>query len=91
LPAGSNLRAVWILPGRRRPYKEAEWRDALVVIEHGEIEVECLAGGRRRFGSGDVLCLAGLPLPALHNQGTDPAMDGGDLPGSPPTPETSIS
>jgi quercetin dioxygenase-like cupin family protein len=61
-------------PGATRPYREAEWRDALVVVEEGEIELECLGGGRRTFRRGDVLCFAGLPLRALRNPGTAPAL-----------------
>jgi hypothetical protein len=61
-------------PGGTRPYREPEWRDALVVVEEGEIELECLGGSRTRFCRGDVLCLEGLPLRALHNPGAAPAL-----------------
>ena len=67
-------RVILVAPGESRPYAEAEWRDALIVVEHGEIELECVAGGYRRFGRGAVLCLAGLSLCALHNRGPDPAV-----------------
>jgi hypothetical protein len=60
-------------PGRARDYDEADWRDALVVVVRGEIELEARAGGRERFARGAVLSLAGLPLRALHNQGAEPA------------------
>lgn len=75
-PLGPSFRArvVTVAPGGSRPYDEAEWRDALVVVECGEIELECGAGGRRRFGSGEVLWLAGLGLRALHNPGTETAV-----------------
>lgn len=63
---------VW--PGNSRPYDAAEWRDALVVVECGEIELECRGGGARRFGAGQVLWLAGLGLRALHNRGIEPAV-----------------
>lgn len=62
-------RVIVVAPGDTRTYDEAEWRDALVVVEQGEIDLETTAGGGRRFGSGDVLCLTGLPLRALHNRG----------------------
>lgn len=68
LPSGFKLRVVTIAPGAMRLYDESEWRDSLVVVEHGAIEVECLRGGRRRFTSGDVLCLVGLSVHALHNR-----------------------
>ncbi|HEX7299450.1 MAG TPA: hypothetical protein VF257_10605 [Solirubrobacteraceae bacterium] len=74
VPAAFELRATWVAPGGKRAYDEAEWRDALVVVERGEIELECAAGGRMRLGSGAVLWLVGLPLRALHNRGAEPAL-----------------
>ena len=60
-------------PGRARDYDEDVWRDALVVVVRGEIELEARSGGRERFARGAVLSLAGLPLRALHNPGVEPA------------------
>ena len=71
LPPPFRLWTVAVPPGRRLPFDEAEWRDSLVVVEHGEIELECLDGSRERFGRGDVLCLVGVPLRALRNPGRD--------------------
>ena len=71
VPAAFEVAFVPIPPGGRRDYDPAEWRAALVVVEHGELELECQAGGRRRFASGAVLWLTGLPLRALHNPGSD--------------------
>jgi hypothetical protein len=86
-----DIRRVAIGPGCERPYDEAEWEDALVVIERGEISLESIAAGSRRFGRGDVLCMAGLSLRALRNPGPEQALlvavsrrdrrrDGTDLP-----------
>lgn len=66
LPPAFQRRVVAVAPGGTRVYDEAEWRDALVVVEYGEIELECLRG-RRSFASGDVLCLVGLKVRAIHN------------------------
>jgi hypothetical protein len=74
LPPEWELRAVSVAPGGQRPYDEDEWRDALVVVERGEIELECCAGGLRRFGPGSILWLFGLPLRALHNRGAESAL-----------------
>ena len=74
LPPRFTCAETAVAPGATRAYCEAEWRDALVVVEEGEIELECLGGGRRTFCRGDVLCLAGLPLRALHNRGAAPAV-----------------
>lgn len=67
-------RVIAVAPGSSRAYDEGEWRDALIVVERGEIELESVAGRRRRFGWGDVLWLAGLPLRALHNRGREDAV-----------------
>jgi hypothetical protein len=69
-----QLREIAVAPGAERLYDEEEWRGALVVVERGEIELECLAGGSRRFATGAVLWLFGLPLRALHNRGAEPAL-----------------
>lgn len=67
-------RTVGVAPADQRVYDEAEWQDALVVIERGEIELESTAGGRQCFARGDVICLAGLPLRAVRNRGEEPAV-----------------
>ena len=74
LPSAFALRVVAIAPGGRRDYDSVSWRDALVVVEHGAIELECLSGRHHRFERGAVLWLAGLPLRALHNKGYEPAL-----------------
>ena len=74
LPARFVARAVRIATGTRLPYVEAEWRGALVVVERGAVELECLSGASRAFPRGTVLWLVGLPLRALHNRGPDPAL-----------------
>jgi quercetin dioxygenase-like cupin family protein len=67
-------RAVAMAPGSERPYDEAEWRDAIVSVALGEIELESSCGRRQRVSTGDVLWLAGLPLRALHNHGAELAL-----------------
>ncbi len=74
LPAGFELRLVDIAAGSQIPFDPAAWDDALVVVESGEVELECRAGGRRAFGTGAVMFLTGLPLRALHNPGPEPAL-----------------
>jgi hypothetical protein len=68
------VRPVAVAPGSTLPYVEGEWRDALVVVEGGEIELESVNGRRLRFANGDVLWLSGLPLRALHNTGAEPVL-----------------
>jgi glyoxylate utilization-related uncharacterized protein len=72
-PLGRSFRSrtVTIRPGGTRPYEEAEWRDALVVVECGAVVVEGHAGARRTFRSGDLLWLTGMGARALHNEGQE--------------------
>jgi hypothetical protein len=67
-------RRLVIAPGAEHPSGADEWADALVVIESGRLEVECLAGARRMFQANALLCLGWLPLRALRNTGAEPAV-----------------
>ena len=69
-----DVRVVEVPPGGARAYEEAEWADALVVVERGEIELDCRGGSRPRFAGGAVLWLGGLPVRALRNPGPVPAV-----------------
>jgi hypothetical protein len=67
LPAGFLRRVVAIGPRGVFDYRATDWRDALVVIECGRIEVELRDRRRIRYGRGAVLWLAGLPVRVLRN------------------------
>ena len=69
-----RMRVVAVAPGDERPYDEDEWRDALVLVRSGEIELRGVSGARSSFGRGDLLYLQGIPLRALHNPGSEPAV-----------------
>lgn len=69
LPAPFERRVLVLAPGQAWHYDELEWRGALVVVEHGLIELECLNGSRYCFRHGSMLWLEHLPLRALHNPG----------------------
>jgi hypothetical protein len=69
-----ELRRLALGPGKRHAYDPREWQDSLVVVERGEVELECLSGACRSFSGGDILWLAGLPIRALHNHGNAPAV-----------------
>lgn len=62
-------RTLRIEPGHSRPYLAPEWRDCLVVIESGEVDLEAVSGVRHTCRRGDVLWLAGLDLRCLANRG----------------------
>jgi hypothetical protein len=72
--AAFDVRVVEVPPGGERGYDEAEWRDALVVVDRGEIELDCRGGSRPRFAGGAVLWLGGLPVRALRNPGPVPTV-----------------
>ena len=67
---GFSRRVVTIAPGDRRPYVDTDWRDALVVIVRGAVDLECTRGGRRRFEAVTMMSLEGLGLVALFNPGS---------------------
>jgi FAD/FMN-containing dehydrogenase len=74
-PAGRFVRHVAeIAPGQARPIDEPWWDDALVLVEAGEVELECRGGGRATFVRGDVLFVVGLEARSLRNRGTSPAV-----------------
>jgi hypothetical protein len=74
LPSWAHRHVITIEPGLALPFGEADWSDTLVVIDAGELEIECHLGGRRRFPRGAVLWLAGINARALHCVGDDPTV-----------------
>jgi hypothetical protein len=69
-----TVREVAVAPGGDRPYDPREWRDALVLVKAGEIELRGVSGATRLFARGDLLYLDRVPLRALHNPGATPAV-----------------
>ena len=74
LPRGLRRRVVILLEGDAVAYRANDWHDALVVLEEGEVRIECLAGRRITFRQGGVFCLNGLEARLLRNVGTGPAV-----------------
>ncbi|MQB01033.1 MAG: hypothetical protein GEU78_12185 [Actinobacteria bacterium] len=74
LPPAFQLRLIVVPPGSERAFDESEWRDALVVVEWGEITLACKSGVSHHFRRGDVLCLTELPLRAILNPGSRSAL-----------------
>jgi quercetin dioxygenase-like cupin family protein len=72
-PPGFECRAVTVDRGGDRVYHDREWRDALVVMARGEVELEWRDGRRQRLANGAVFWLAGLPLRRIHNCGDEAA------------------
>ncbi|MDQ6695866.1 MAG: cupin domain-containing protein [Actinomycetota bacterium] len=71
LPPSFAMRAMVITPGTDRPFDEHTWRDAIVEVEQGQLELELRDGQRLLFDAGEVLWLTGLPALALHNPGDE--------------------
>jgi hypothetical protein len=59
-------------PGRELDLEPTCLPDAIVVVEQGELELECRAGTRRRFGPGSMIPIACLPVSRLRSAGLDP-------------------
>lgn len=74
LPPGFTSRLITIPPGESLIYRATDWRDTLVVIEHGMIDLEPVHGASHRFSSGAMLCLAGIRVRAVRNPGPAPAV-----------------
>jgi hypothetical protein len=68
-----EVRTITLDPGGERPFDEEEWRDALVLVEQGAVELASATGASWRFATGDMLWLSGLWLRALNNPGAEPA------------------
>ena len=64
---------VTIEPECVLPYDHAAWRDAIVFVTAGEIELQCVSGAVQRFRRGHILWLANLPLKAVRNPSQVPA------------------
>jgi hypothetical protein len=74
VPRAFQVRRIVVDCGAERAYDESEWLDAIVLVEEGEVELECTRGSRHRFGRGDLLWLMGLPLRVLRCCGSGPVV-----------------
>ncbi len=71
-PGGFRLRTRVLEAGKELPFRPSEWDDALVVVEIGELEIECWSGASAGFRQGAVLEFAGLTPRCLRNPGDGP-------------------
>jgi hypothetical protein len=72
--ASFDLHRVTIASGCELLYERSDWADAVVVLEEGELELECRSGACARFRSGAVLVFDALPLRTLRNTGCVPVL-----------------
>jgi hypothetical protein len=72
LPKGFSRRVLRIAPGFEVSLEPRCFQDAIVVVEEGELEVECRSGACRRFGRGSMIATARFPIARLRSAGTGP-------------------
>ena len=61
-----------LAPGQELLLDAAAWREAILFVTAGEIEVQCGSGQRRRFAREAILCVAPT-VRLLRNGGNEPA------------------
>lgn len=68
-PSGLRVRTLALQPGDAMDYLASDWTDSIVVVERGELRIECHSGACASFAEGAVLVLSGLALRRLVNPG----------------------
>lgn len=68
------IRDVAMAADSELAFDPAEWRDTLVLVERGRLELDCGDGQRGVFGTGAILCLAELPLRTLRTADREPVV-----------------
>ena len=74
VPAWMRRDIVVVPPDAPRTNEQCGWSAALVLVEHGDIELETATGARLRLATGAVLTVAGLSLVAIHCVSAEPAV-----------------
>ena len=74
LPDGFRRHTVTIRCGAGLDYAAFDWTDALVLIREGAVDIEGVSGRRYRFERDAILHLTDLPIRAVHNVGSSPAV-----------------
>jgi hypothetical protein len=62
-----QVRLIVIPPGRERPYRAAEWHDALIRVERGSVELYSTSGRSLRLSKGAILSLDRVALRTIRN------------------------
>jgi hypothetical protein len=66
------IRQIEIAGRSERRFVAAEWRDAIVRVARGSLELEGVDGQRWSFATGSLICLEGLALLTLRNRCREP-------------------
>jgi quercetin dioxygenase-like cupin family protein len=64
---------VEVPPGDALQLDPASWRDAIVFVLAGQVDVRCSGGIGHQFRQGDILCFARPPVRSVRNPGRVPA------------------
>jgi hypothetical protein len=72
LPEGFSRRVFRLEPGLELGLAPGRLPDAIVVVEEGEVELECRAGTCRRFACGSMIPIGSLPVAWLRSVGAGP-------------------
>jgi len=72
LPEGFSRRVFRVAPGLELGVEPGQLPDSIMVVQQGELELECRAGARQRFGCGSMIPIARLPAAHLRNAGPGP-------------------
>jgi hypothetical protein len=72
LPQGFTRRVFRIAAGLELGFELCRVSGAIVVVEEGELELECGSGTRRRFGPGSMIPIARVPVTRARNVGPGP-------------------
>ena len=71
-PKNFRLRTLTLPQGDALDYQRADWVDTLIVVERGELDIECRSGARATFREGAIVVFAGLAVRRLRNSGSSP-------------------
>ena len=74
LARGMARRVIRLPAGAALACRESDWRDTILIVEHGHLEIEDDRGYRHRFDRGAVLTLADTRATMLRNSGTREAV-----------------
>jgi quercetin dioxygenase-like cupin family protein len=69
-PEGFCRRVFRVAPGLELGMDSSDLHGAIVLVEQGELELECRTGARRRFGHGSMLAIARPPVARIRGVGT---------------------
>ena len=72
LPEGFSRAVLQVAPGLDVDLEASGVADPIVVVEEGELELECRSGARRRFGRGSMIPIARLPIARVRSVGAGP-------------------